>query len=94
MKDKKYRDLSNEYVIEGIKLISEAIQEKVQINQIVICDDCEKTESIPKDLMYEIAKYECIYVTKKVFESITSVVAPQGIIAILEKTNPNFKNSR
>ncbi len=89
LKDKKYRDLSNEYVIEGIKLISEAIQEKVQINQIVICDDCEKTESIPKDLMYEIAKYECIYVTKKVFESITSVVAPQGIIAILEKTNPN-----
>ncbi len=89
LKDKKYRDLSNEYIVEGIKLIEEAIQEKVKINQIIICDDCEKIEAIPKDLMYEIAKYECIYVTKKVFESITSVVAPQGIIAILEKTNPN-----
>ncbi len=89
LKDKKYRDSCNEYIIEGVKLIAEAIQEKANINQIVICDDCEKTEAIPKDLMYEIAKYQCIYVTKKVFESITSVVAPQGIIAILEKTNPD-----
>ena len=89
LKDKKYRDISNEYVIEGIKLIQEAIQEKAKINQIVICDDCEKVEAIPKELMYEIAKHECIYVTKKVFETITGVIAPQGIIAILEKSNPH-----
>ena len=30
LKDKKYRDQSNEYIIEGIKLIQEAIQEKAQ----------------------------------------------------------------
>ena len=63
LKDKKERDSSNEYVIEGIKLIQEAIQENVNIKQIIVCDDCDKTESIPKDLMYEIAKYDCIYVT-------------------------------
>ena len=51
LKDKKERDLSNEYIIEGIKLIQEAIQENAKIKQIIICDDCEKTESIPKDLM-------------------------------------------
>ena len=89
LKDKKYRDINNEYIIEGIKLIKEAIQEKAQIKQIVICDDCEKIEAIPKDLMYEIAKYQCIYVTKKIFETITNVIEPQGIIAILEKTNQN-----
>ena len=50
LKDKKYRDLSNEYIIEGIKLIEEAIKEEAQINQIVICDDCEKTQNIPKNL--------------------------------------------
>ena len=87
LKDKKYRDLSNEYIIEGIKLVQEAIQEKAKINQIVICDDCEKIEAIPKDIMYEIAKYECIYVTKPIFETITGVIAPQGIIAILEKSD-------
>ena len=85
LKDKKERDLSNEYIIEGIKLIQEAMQENAKIKQIIICDDCEKTESIPKDLMYEIAKQECIYVTNKVFDSITEVMNPQGILAIIEK---------
>lgn len=85
LKDKKERDISNEYVIEGAKLIQEAIDEQVKIKQIIICEDCEKTETIQKDLMYEIAKQECIYVTNKVFESITGVVNPQGLIAIVEK---------
>ena len=39
LKDKKYRDINNEYVIEGIKLVEEAIQEKAPIKQIILCDD-------------------------------------------------------
>ncbi len=85
LKDKKYRDLNHEYIIEGIKIIEEAINEKANIKQVVICDDCEKTSNIPKDLMYEIAKQECIYVTSKLFESLTDVTNPQGILAIVEK---------
>lgn len=85
LKDKKYRDISNEYVIEGIKLVAEAIQEKATIKQIVLCDDCEKNAAIPKDLMYEIAKYECIYVTEKVFNYLSEVQTPQGILAVIEK---------
>lgn len=87
LKDKKERDLSNEYMIEGIKLIKEAIQENAKIKQIIICDDCEKTESIEKDIMYEIAKQNCIYVTNKVFNTITEVTNPQGILAVIEKQN-------
>ena len=91
LKDKKERDSSNEYVIEGIKLIQEAIQENVNIKQIIVCDDCDKTESIPKDLMYEIAKYDCIYVTKKVFKYISEVQEPQGILAVIEKNNSDVE---
>lgn len=87
LKDKKERDASQEYVVEGIKLIAEALQEKANIKQIVLCDDCEKTESIPKELMYEIAKQECIYVTEKIFEYISQVSTPQGILAVIEKNN-------
>lgn len=87
LKDKKYRDLSNEYVIEGIKLVGEAIQENVKIKQIVICEECEKADAISKELMYEIAKEECIYVTEKVFKYISEVSTPQGILAIIEKNN-------
>ena len=87
LKDKKERDISNEYMIEGIKLVKEAIQEKANIKQIILCDDCEKTENISKELMYEIAKYDCIYVTTKVFKYLSEVQEPQGILAVVEKNN-------
>jgi len=32
LKEKKYRDLSNEYIVEGMKLIKEAIEENVDKN--------------------------------------------------------------
>ncbi len=91
LKDKKYRDMSNEYVIEGIKLVQEAVQEKAPIKQIILCDDCEKSAAIPKDLMYEIAKQECIYVSEKVFKYLTEVQTPQGILAIIEKNKKDIE---
>ena len=96
LKEKKYRDLNNEYLIEGLKMIEEAIQEKAIIKNIIICDNCEKTGNIPKELMYEIAKYNCIYVTKKIFELLTEVVNPQGIIAVVGKNNtdPNIDKNQ
>ena len=87
LKEKKFRDLENAYIIEGIKMVKEAIDEKANIRQIIICDDCEKSDSIPKELMYEIAKYECYYVTSKVFKYISEVQTPQGVLAVVEKNN-------
>lgn len=85
LKEKKYRDQENCYIIEGIKLIREAIQEKANIKLIVVCDDCKQEADIESDIKYEIAKYECIYVSEKIFLSLTNVVNPQGILAIVEK---------
>ena len=85
LKEKKYRDQTGEYIIEGIKLVSEAISESTKISKIVVCEDFETDGSIPKDLMYEIAKYNCIYVSKKVFASISDVNTPQGILAVIKK---------
>ena len=90
LKDKKYREMKNEYVVEGIKLVTEAIQEKVLIKQIILCDDCEKNIAIPKEFMYEIAKYECIYVTENIFKYLSEVQTPQGILAIISKDNGNI----
>lgn len=89
LKDKKYRDIANEYLIEGIKLVEEAIQEKAPIKQIILCDDCEKNAAIPKDLMYAIAKHECIYVTENILKYLSEVQSPQGILAVIEKNNNN-----
>ena len=87
LKEKKYRYQSQEFIIEGIKLVKEAIEEKANIKQIIICDNCEDTGIIPKDLMYEIAKYNCIYVTENILKTMSDVNAPQGIMAIIGRNN-------
>ena len=87
LKDKKYRDECNEYIIEGVKLIEEAVNENAKIKKIIICESTTKTYEIPTSITLEIAKYECIYVTEKIFNSITQVTNPQGIMAIIEKTS-------
>ena len=85
LKEKKYRDEYNEYVIEGVKLIKEAIGEKANIKTIVACDDCVKNEEIDPKVMYEIAKYNCIYAEEKVFKSISDVQNHQGLLAVMSK---------
>lgn len=87
LKDKKYRDLNNEYIVEGIKLVEEAIKENAKIKQIIICEECTKTVPMQKNIMYEVARFECVYVTEKVFNYITEVQNPQGILAVIEKQN-------
>ena len=89
LKDKKYRDENNEYIIEGVKLIEEAVKEDAKIKKIIVCEDTTRTYEIPTQVMLEIAKYECIYVTDKIFNTITQVTNPQGIMAIIEKNVEN-----
>lgn len=91
LKDKKYRDISKEFIVEGIKLIKEAIEEGAYIKQIVICDNCLNSDVIPKEMMYDIAKFECVYVTEKIFGMISDVNTPQGILAIIGRENGDVK---
>ena len=90
LKEKKYRDLENSFVIEGIKLLQEAILENANIKMIVICEECIKDVELNSVLKYEIAKYECIYVSKKIFLGLTSVVNPQGVLAVVERNSNNM----
>ena len=92
LKEKKYRDLTGTYIVEGMKMIKEAIEENANIKQIVVCDDCLKDEGCTEQkFLYQIAKYECIYVSSKVFGLLTDVVNPQGMLAIIEKENGEEK---
>lgn len=91
LKEKKFRDISNEYIVEGLKLIEEAIEENVNIKKIVVCEECLKDSSIEQKFLYKIAKYDCIYVSDKVFSLLTDVVNPQGMLAVIEKDNSEDK---
>lgn len=87
LKDKKYRDLANQYIVEGIKLIEEALEEGAKIDKIVVCEECVKDATLEQNLLYEIAKYDCIYVNEKIFATLTDVTTPQGILAVINKEN-------
>ena len=85
LKDKKYRDEKGQFIIEGIKMLEEAIKENADIDTIIICEECIKKETLDSKFLYEIANKECIYVTEKIYNTLTDVINPQGILAIINK---------
>lgn len=89
LKEKKYRDENNQFIVEGIKLVAEAIEEQADIDCVVVCEDCINEGLIDKKLLYEIAKFKCIYVTEKIFNTLTDVTSPQGILAVINRKDNN-----
>ena len=87
LKEKKYRDEYGEFIIEGLKLIKEAIQENADIKHIVVCDGCDNSEVIESHLKYEMSKLDFIYVPQNIFKMISDVENPQGVLAVIGKKN-------
>lgn len=85
LRDKKYRDENNEFVIEGFKMLQEAINEQVKIKTIVICENFIEPETLKSEIIYKLAKEKVIYVSDKIFKYVTDVITPQGILAVVEK---------
>ena len=78
LKQKKYRDEYKEYLVEGIKIVEEAIEEKEDIVLIVICEELLKKQINTYDFKVE-------FVSKNVFEVISDTVTPQGILAVIKE---------
>ena len=101
LKEKKYRDEYGEFIVEGLKVINEAIQENADIRQIVVCDGCDNSEMIESHLKYEMARLDFIYVPQNIFKMISDVENPQGVLAVIGKlknseksySNANKKNN-
>ena len=79
LKEKKYR--KDKFLVEGIKMVKEAIQENADIELIVL------REGTKLDL--DISKFNIIEASEKVFNELTDVVAPQGVLAVVRKNNKN-----
>lgn len=84
LREKKYRDEQNEFIIEGTKMIEEAVREKAKIKMIIVCEEANNSP-IQKNILYKVAKEKIIYVNDKVFKYLTDVTTPQGILAVIEK---------
>ena len=75
LKDKKYR--KDKFIVEGIKMLKEAVEEKQDINLIVL------KEGVDIDL--DLSSYNVITVTESIFNSLSDVVTPQGVLAVILK---------
>jgi TrmH family RNA methyltransferase len=86
LKELKYRKEEKAYLIEGIKIVLEAIEEKQKIDTIIICDELlENNKSNMRKEELENAlnnnDVKVLKVTPNVFKEISDVVNPQGIAA-------------
>lgn len=91
LKEKKYRNKYNEYIIEGAKIIKEAIEENVKIKYIVLSKQAKTSELITKYLGKYLEQNEYVQVPDNIFKSISNVEQPQGVLAIIEKNNIDVK---
>lgn len=83
--DKKVREEERKFIIDGIKILKEAFEEKADIEKIVICRDLldKNSQLTDEAFLNKIKEYETIETSESVFKSISEVQTPQGIIAII-----------
>lgn len=104
LKEKKYR--KNKFIVEGIKMLEEAISENASIDVIVIREGMDLSNLISnilykndadsgvksKNIIDAISKIKSITVTEKVFDTLTDVVSPQGVLAVINKRENGIIN--
>ena len=75
LKDKKYR--KDKFLVEGIKLLKEAFEENAKIELIVLREGTK--------LDIDIKNVKSIEVSEVIFNTLTDVVSPQGVLAVISK---------
>lgn len=86
LKEKKYRDEFNEFIIEGIKILKEAIAEKAKIKKIIFCESFIQKNDIDEIKNTNVSEDNIICVSDSIFKIITDVGTPQGVLAVIEKS--------
>lgn len=80
---KKYREKYNEFIIEGIRLVREAIDSSAQLSLLAVSESFSQSDE-GKQYLQSIEKYRIkVYrVNDKMFQEITQTQTPQGILGI------------
>lgn len=79
LKEKKYR--LDSYIVEGIKMVKEAISENQEIVLIAIREDLK--------IDFDTKNTKIVTISNKIFNDISDVKTPQGILAVIKKNQNN-----
>lgn len=83
LKDRKYRNETGLYFIEGLRLVIEACQQGAKIDLLVVAPDLLTSEVGKQLILKEQWNSKILEVSAEVFTSISHKEGPQGIAAIL-----------
>lgn len=84
LKDKKFRKKCKKYVVEGFKMVNEAVLECKKIDCIVgTMDGLARVKT---------ADYPVVEVNEIVFEYLSDAVTPQGVLAVLFEDENSLKS--
>lgn len=81
LKEKKFRTES--FIVEGIKMVKEAL-EQAEVEKVIVSETFSSSDDF-KGLNCD--EQQLIIASDKVFEDLTDVVTPQGIIAVVKKSS-------
>ena len=87
LKERKNRNKSNKYVIEGFRLVQEAFKAKVDVDYLIVTKDgSEKINQFLSDYITD--QIKMYQVSDNLFKELVSTENPQGILAVI---NMNIK---
>lgn len=93
--DKKHRDQDRVFVCEGIKLLEEAILAGARIREIYLEESAvARWSDRLTELISQLPSVECFSVSKELYSKISTESAPQGILAVVEKTDNVVRSSQ
>ncbi|MFI3163278.1 MAG: RNA methyltransferase [Bacillota bacterium] len=88
LKDKKHRDARGVYIVEGIKMATEAVKYNQSIEKCYVCEGSEGLEIIST---LEKSGVPVFLLAKHVFSKISQTVTPQGVILVIKIPAEKFE---
>ena len=82
LKDKKHRIKDGSYLVEGFRLIEEALKAKIKVNSIFYI--LEKEEEFKQYILPHLHEEKIFTTTPEIIAQLASTMAPQGIIATID----------
>lgn len=86
LKEKKYRDEKGMYLVEGYKMVREALLAKKKVKMLVGTESAFKESGIEKLMADKPGlAVETVFVSEDVLSRISDCKTPQGLVCVLEK---------
>lgn len=89
---KNYRDKTGQFFIEGIKVVKEAYERKVNLHNIIVCPEILKKVNGGEEFLTYIFNNNIpiFFVPINIFKEISGTDNPQGVLAVVSKSNQTF----